>query len=101
MLTHRIVVYLITLAVGYWVMTLAEKEKNRTKTIGKVIAWIIILVSFFGPLCAVASKWHCNSDPSCSYSAKCPWGDKDGNKPMMEAPAAPNAKPPAGVPVKK
>lgn len=56
MLTHRIVAYLITLAVGYWILTKAENEKDFTKIIGKVIAWIIIVVSLLGPVCAVTSS---------------------------------------------
>lgn len=74
MLTHRILAYLIGLALGYWVLTLAEKEKNHTKTIGRAIGWIIIVVSFIGPLCLAGSALFCRSyGDHCSYSAQCPW----------------------------
>jgi len=74
MVTHRIVAYLVSLAVGYWVLTLAEKEKNNTKKIGKVIGWIIIVVSLIGPLCLAGSAIHCvSSGGSCTYSSNCPW----------------------------
>ncbi|SRR5665213_1275716 len=66
MLTHHIVAYLITLAVGYWILTKAENEKDFTKTIGKVIAWIIIVISLLGPVCAVTSAVCRNH-----YSAAC------------------------------
>ncbi len=83
MVTHRIVAYLIGLAVGYWVLTLAEKEKSTNKTIGKVIGWIIIVVSFIGPLCLAGSAIYCHSHgDTCSYSTACPWNGhmmgKDG-----------------------
>jgi hypothetical protein len=77
MVTHRIVAYLISLAVGYWILTLAEKEKDHTKVIGRVIGWIIIVVSLCvslcGPLCLAASAWCRHSSACCSYSASyCP-----------------------------
>ncbi|HUO58305.1 MAG TPA: hypothetical protein VMV05_09020 [bacterium] len=77
MVTHRIVAYLISLAVGYWVLTLADKEKNNTKKIGQVIGWIIIVVSLIGPLCLAGSALRCHSNPAeCYSSANCPWGDR-------------------------
>ena len=84
MITHRIVAYLISLAVGYWVLTLADKEKNNTKKIGKVIGWIIIVVSLIGPLCLAGSAIRCVSNPAaCSYSSNCPWS---GHHSMMDCP---------------
>lgn len=59
MLTHRIVAYLIGLAVGYWVLTLADKQMGFTKTIGKIIAWIIMVVSICGPLCIAGCGLFC------------------------------------------
>jgi hypothetical protein len=73
MLTHRIVAYLITLAVGYWILTKAESEKDHVKTIGKVIAWIIIVVSLIGPVCMVTTavcRHACG--PACCSSMGCP-----------------------------
>ena len=77
MITHRIVAYLISLAVGYWVLTLAEKEKNTNKKIGKVVGWIIIVVSLIGPLCITGSRVFCHGS-SCSYMQSCPWGGSHG-----------------------
>lgn len=54
MLACHIVAFLITLAVGYWLLTLAEKQGDLTKTLGMVFAWIIIVVSLLGPVCVVA-----------------------------------------------
>ncbi len=75
MMEHKIVAYLISLAVGYWVLTLAGKEKGITQKIGKVIAWIIIVASLAGPLCMGACHLMCHSKmDACSTSAACPWG---------------------------
>ncbi len=51
---HSIVGYLISLAVGYWLLTLAEKENGLVKTLGRVLAGIVIVVSLLGPICKVA-----------------------------------------------
>jgi hypothetical protein len=72
MLTHRIVAYLITLAVGYWILTKAENEKDFTKIIGRVIAWIIIVVSLLGPVCAVTSA-VCRNHDSTACGSQNPW----------------------------
>ena len=78
MVTHQIVAYLISLAVGYWILTLSEKEKGKNKTIGQVIGWIIIVVSLAGPLCIGACHLLCRTQSgSCSYSSCCP-GDGHG-----------------------
>lgn len=74
MVTHRILAYLIGLALGYWVLTHAEKEKKMLKTIGRIIGWIIIVVSFIGPLCLAGSAIYCRTHgDSCAYSTECPW----------------------------
>jgi hypothetical protein len=94
MLTHHIVAYLITLAVGYWILTKAENEKDFTKIIGRVIAWIIIVVSLLGPVCAVTSSvcrnhdgaacggWHHHEMDSCdTMNSQCPF---EGSKLMKD-----------------
>ncbi len=76
---HHIVAYLITLAVGYWVLTLSSKEEKPNRTIGQIIGWAIIVVSIFGALCLGACKlMSCHADSgSCSigssYSSSCPY----------------------------
>lgn len=80
MVTHRIVAYLISLAVGYWVFTLAEKEKGFAKTLGKVVAWTILVVSLLGPLCLAGQAIVCHSgNASCSYAGNCPIGGWGGH----------------------
>jgi hypothetical protein len=93
---HPVVAYLVSLAVGYWLLTLAEKQNGHTKTLGQVFAWIIIVVSLLGPVCMAASAWcrHAN-DGACGYSERGGWGERgwrhhgmgtssvDGQCPMM------------------
>lgn len=82
-MTHQIVAYLISLAVGYWVLTLAGKEKGNNQKIGKVIGWIIIVASLFGPLCLAACHMKCVSNPAeCSYMSHCPM-EKGGTGDMQ------------------
>ena len=71
MITCKIVAYLFTLALGYWILTLAEKEKNLNKRIGKWIGWIIMVVSICGCLCSAACHMCCHSKPGCCSSM---WG---------------------------
>lgn len=76
---HHIVAYLVSLAVGYWVFTLAEKEKGFTKTLGKVVAWTILVVSLLGPLCIAGKAIVCHAHPgSCFATEACPWGGHMG-----------------------
>lgn len=87
---HHIVAYLITLALGYWILTLASKEEKPNRTIGQVIGWAIIVVSIFGVLCLGACKMMaCHSymgccDTSYSSSSGCPYsGGKMGCQDMQ------------------
>ncbi len=85
---HHIVAYLISLAVGYWVLTLASKEEKSNRTIGQVIGWAIIVVSLFGVLCLGACKlMACHSGMgSCDTSYSCPYsGGKMGSCPDMKS----------------
>lgn len=72
MIGHTIVAFLISLAVGYWVLTLAEKQSGFTKTLGQVFAGIIIVVSLLGPVGVVASAF-CHRGHG-GYGDRCSWG---------------------------
>jgi hypothetical protein len=75
MITCKIVAYLFSLAVGYWVLTLADKEKNLNKKIGKWIGWIVIVVSICGMLCSASFCMKCCSKSGCGPSTwGCPMG---------------------------
>ncbi len=44
---------LIASAVGYWVITLAEHQKGSTKSLGKWLGAIIVVVSLVGAACTI------------------------------------------------
>lgn len=92
MITHRIVAYLISLAVGYWVLTLADKQKDLTKTIGRVIAWIIIAVSLIGPICVATSACCRHSRGGACCSAEGRWAGEGWHRNKMWAPGMMNHK---------
>lgn len=83
---HGIGGYLIGLAVGYWVLTHADKQKGLTKTVGQVVAWAIMVVSLSGALCVGYCKMKCEPGGShCAYMSGCPekggmMGEKDKAK---------------------
>ena len=83
-MTHPIVAYLISLAVGYWVLTLADKQNGLTKTLGHVFAWIIIVVSLLGPVCVAATAWCRHSHGGWGYSDRCSWSGGGWNRGGMD-----------------
>ena len=44
---------LITAAAGYWVLERAEHEKGRVRTIGRIVAGLILVLSVAGMACKV------------------------------------------------
>ncbi len=48
MMVSSIAPLLIASAAGYWVLTLAGREKGRIKTLGNLIGLIIIVISLAG-----------------------------------------------------
>ncbi len=42
---------LLSAAAGYWVLERAEHERGRLKTIGRVVAGLILVLSFGGVVC--------------------------------------------------
>jgi len=72
MIAHSVVAFLISLAVGYWVLTLADKQNGLLKTLGQVFAGIIIVVSLLAPVGVVASAFCRHSHGG--YGDSCSWG---------------------------
>ncbi len=70
---------LIASAVGYWVMTLAQRQKGNTKTVGKWLGVMIIIVGLAGSACTIA----------CVVSGKAgacpPMGKAYGSCPLTSA----------------
>ena len=67
---------LIALAVGYAVLVFARREARPLDLVGKIIGWLIIVVSFIGLLCIAASS-ACRMCPlyrrSCDTTTGCPF----------------------------
>ena len=53
MFLHGVSSLLITSAVGYWVVTQAQKEKGQVKKLGQLLGAIIVLVSLVGVGCKI------------------------------------------------
>lgn len=47
---------LIAVALGYWVLTLADNQTNLTKRIGQVVGWVVMLTALSGFLCISMSR---------------------------------------------
>ena len=48
---HGVSVQLISAAAGYWVLTMADKERGRVKTLGQWLGLAIIVISVVGAGC--------------------------------------------------
>ena len=73
--------YLVTLALGYWVLRTAESQGKELKKIGQVIGVVIVLVSGVGLLCKAYWAWRscCARSSSlgfCPYSGATPESPK-------------------------
>lgn len=81
---HGVAGLLLAAAAGYWVLTLAVKEKPNLKKIGQVVGLVIIVVSLVG----VACKIYC-------LTTGCPtargWMGKGGAACLFTGKAAPSA----------
>lgn len=66
---------LISMAVGYAVLVFAKREARPLDWIGKVIGWIIIVVSLAGLICIAASAAcrYCPFYRSCDAAMACPY----------------------------
>ena len=72
MFLHGVSSLLITSAVGYWVLTIAQKEKGQMKKTGQMLGIIIVLVSLVGVGCKIyALATGCpTSKIACPYTGK-------------------------------
>lgn len=65
--SHGVAALLVSAAVGYWVLTLAAKEKEGTKKIGHFVGLIIIVVSLLGVACKVYFQINGGGCPPGKY----------------------------------
>ena len=82
--SHGVATLLISAAAGYWVLTLAAKEKNRLKKLGQLVGLVIIVVSLAGAACKIYCQIGCGSKSYCPPGAMsspegkaCPFTGKD------------------------
>ena len=84
--SHGVAALLVTSAVGYWVLTLAAKEKEGTKKLGHLVGLIIIVVSLLGVACKI---YYQVSACSGKYGMMgrggmfCPFTGKSGSPPAQ------------------
>jgi hypothetical protein len=83
----KVSMLLIAMAAGYWVLTLAVNTNNPLKLIGRIVGWLILIVSLAGLICAAVC--------GLCKGRMCPVGSKPGMAAMSqmeehEAPAMPS-----------
>jgi hypothetical protein len=84
----RYLAYFVALAVSYWVMTLADQQKESlTEKVGKALSWLMLALLLIGPICKGVHQWiQCRNgaNPACSMSGHGDWNGawchKDGDK---------------------
>ena len=74
-------ILLIAAGVGYWVLTLANKQKDRIKKLGQWLALIMITISLIGVGCKIyhvtqygsgCKQRYCESKSVCPYAKGTP-----------------------------
>ena len=68
-MSHGLGILLIAAATGYWVLTLANKEKGQIKNFGQLLGLLIILVSVSLTACKLYRMVSC----SPSVGKACPF----------------------------
>lgn len=74
------IIIAITLSVGYSTLVKASGQKGSLKSLGKVIAWLIIVIAILGILCAGFNTLGCKKGKSfgrghmrdCPKELNCP-----------------------------
>jgi len=81
---HGVGILLIALAAGYWVLTLADKERGQLKKVGKALGLIIIGVSLVGTACKIyvltkGGQPFPGKGLFCPSGRSCPFVEKSGS----------------------
>ena len=66
---------LLAAAAGYWVLERAQSQKKNLKRTGRIIGWLIIVVSLLGVACRVWSITMCQTTGACG-AGWCPMHQK-------------------------
>ena len=91
---------LVTMAIGYWVLTLSQKVERPLDKLGRFIGGFVLLVSFLGLLCSaicgICYMRSCRTGAmgaqGCSYPMKkmgCPFQASSSPAAAEEKPAEP------------
>lgn len=76
------VVYFLTLALGYWLLRIAETEKGKLlKWVGRAVSWILLLGSLCGLFCGRCGKGG-TGGTGCPYSG--PMGPQSAPPPPAQ-----------------
>ena len=71
--TGKIPLLLIAMALGFWVLTLADNNANPLKLVGRVTGWLIMIVSVGGLICsAVFGMCHMRNCSVPGIAGGCP-----------------------------
>ena len=82
---HKITLLMLTLAVGYWVLTLAQTQPKPLDKLGRIIGGLILIGALIGAICISVCRLGCAKGwcpPSgggkmmCSMGAGAPCGAK-------------------------
>ena len=86
-MTHGAGILLFAAIGGYWVLERASTHKTGdVKRVGKVLGWVIILVSMMGVLCSVwcAARSKMGSCLMPGKGGFCPYGQHSPMVPQSE-----------------
>lgn len=68
---HVVPLLLITVAVGYWVLTISQSQQKPLGLIGRILGGIIILLALGSLICGAICKGTCGSPMCSANSSKC------------------------------
>ena len=74
---HGVSLLLISAAAGYWVLTMADKERGRVKQLGQWLGLAIVVISVFGAGCKLwcmygSDKMGMPAGMACTFGKKAP-----------------------------
>ena len=85
MMTHGVSLLLISAAAGYWVLTMAGKEKGGVKQLGRWLGLILIVVSLLGAACKVYCLTNCPKGKAGWMGKACPFTGKGMPAPSQKS----------------
>lgn len=75
--------HLIALALGFWVLTLADNNPNPLRLVGRIVGWTILIVAAGGLICsATFGMCRMKMCPKPGMAAGCPMSMGAGSHKM-------------------